>query len=286
MVTRSMTTEEAIRYMRSDDLYAEVVRGSYLDEDREAAADRFWCSAEFGETLRLLPALNNLRVVDLGAGTGVASRALARSGAFVIAIEPDLSDVVGLGALAQAVGENGISSTAAFGGHLPIRSDSVDIVYCRQVLHHIPNLTATLADCARVLRPGGLFVATREHVVDNDGQLQAFLAQHQVHQLAGGENAWTLDDYRGAIESAGLQVRDELGPWDSVVNAFPAVTSRIELQRAPEMVLRSRFGPTLGRLGRVPGIRGLIWKHLRRPKPGRLYSFVAEKAVDQASARR
>jgi hypothetical protein len=37
-----------------------------------------------------------------------------------------------------------------------------------------------------------VLLATREHVVDDPAQHAEFLARHPVHQLAGGENAFSL----------------------------------------------------------------------------------------------
>ncbi len=112
------------------------------------------------------------QVLDLGAGTGIASTAFAEAGADqVFALEPDESDVVGLGCLRTLIGSRPISALCSFGDSIPLASASIDLVYCRQVLHHIEDLPRTMAECARVLRPGGLFLAVREHVVDDDLQL-------------------------------------------------------------------------------------------------------------------
>ena len=72
---------------------------------------------------------------------------------------------------------------------LPIADDSVDLVYSRQVLHHAVDLDRFVAEVARILRPGGTLLACREHVVDDDGQKQAFLAAHPVNRLAGVRSA-------------------------------------------------------------------------------------------------
>ncbi len=155
----------------------------------------------------------------------------------------------------------------AFGERLPLPDASVDIMYACQVLHHAQDLDRLMSEVARVLRPGGVMLACREHVVDDDGQLQLFLANHPVHQLAGGENAFPLPRYVAAIRAAG----------DSVINAFPAVRSTEELRGLPAERLRRRLG-ALGRLaGAIPGVQQLVWRRIRRPVPGRMYSFIAHK---------
>ncbi|MCU1353156.1 MAG: Methyltransferase type 11 [Acidimicrobiales bacterium] len=274
-----MRTDEAIAVLKADPAYRDVIEDLYLDDDPQASVARFGSSAELAAVRSLLgDALVGATVLDLGAGAGVAAAGLLAAGAArVVAVEPDPSDTVGLGALAKTGHGRPIVALAAFGEALPVATASIDVVYCRQVLHHTTDLAATLRECARVLRPGGSFVACREHVADDEAQLAHFLASHPVHRLAGGEHAYRLDEYRGAIERAGLHVRHELGPWDSIINAFPTVASDAELPRTPSIVLGRRFG-TAGRvLGTVPGIKQLAWRRLRRPAPGRLYSFVATK---------
>jgi SAM-dependent methyltransferase len=277
-VKPTMTTTEAILKLRADPAHRGLIESSYLGEDVDGEVARFSASVELRETLALLPDLAGQRVLDLGAGTGLAARALLDAGAEeVIALEPETDEVVGLGVLAPRVPDQPIHPVAGLGDQLPLPDASIDLVYCRQVLHHLPDLGPSLRECARVLRPGGRFVATREHVVDDEQQRREFLAQHQVHQLAGGEGAWSLDAYLDAMTTAGLGLEHVLGPWDSVINAYPTARTATDLLRGPELVLAERGGPLLGAIGRLPGVRQMLWRRLRRPKPGRLYSFVAVK---------
>jgi len=273
-----MTTAAAVSCLRNDAQYADLIRDSYLDQDVHAAAERFLKSAEFEEVCLLLGRIVGAEILDLGAGTGIASYAFARSGArTVYSLEPDDSDV-GRGAINKLVNGMPIELLAAFGEAMPLRDQSVDMVYGRQVLHHIRDLKKVMHECARVLTPGGRLLICREHVVDNEEQLNQFLNEHPVHQLAGSEHAYSLETYTEAITAAGLQLTKVLGPWDSIINAFPTARSNEELNRLPEQVLAERFSHLTKLIRFIPGIHALTWRRIRAYRaPGRLYSFMAVK---------
>ncbi len=275
-----LTVDEAVRLMRERPEYAETVRDAYLGSDVEDSYRRFASSGEFEELRSLLAdAIRGALVVDLGAGTGIASRAFLDAGArHVYALEPDPSHEVGQGAIRRLASALQLDVVSSYAEHLPLASGSVDIVYARQVLHHTRDLDAAVAECARVLRPGGYFVACREHVVADEAELAEFLARHPMHQLAGGEHAYTLEQYTTAIQRAGLRTLHALAPWDSVINAFPTARSAQELRDLPRRYLTERFGPLGGWAARIPFVANRFWARIRRASPGQMYSFVTRKA--------
>ena len=275
----AMHLDDAVRRLRAEPEFADLVRDAYLGRDVADSARRFAASGEIAEVRALLgAALRGAVVADLGAGTGIASHAFLAHGATrAVALEPDPSDEVGQGAIRRLPGGAAIEIVSAYAERLPLADTSADIVYARQVLHHTRDLAAALRECARVLRPGGIFLACREHVVDDDAQLQRFLAEHPVHRLAGGENAYSLAQYEGAITGAGLRLERTLGPWDSVINAFPAVRSGAELRELPRTKLRARLGPLGAAAARVPAVVSLVRRRIERPNPGRMFSFLARK---------
>lgn len=97
------------------------------------------------------------RVVDLGAGTGLGTRAIAMLGHDVLAVEPSVGmrDALtsSLGALPERVAAR-ISTLAGGAEDIPVETGSVDAVTVFQAWHWFDE-TAAAGECARVLRPGG-----------------------------------------------------------------------------------------------------------------------------------
>lgn len=277
-----MDAAEAFRTLQADPKYGPLLRDAYMTDDPQGDAERFAASAEFIEVERLLRP-DGKEIVDLGAGTGIASLAFARAGAKrVYAVEPDASRV-GRAAIVDVCAGLPVRLVDASGEELPLPDESVDAIYARQVLHHARGLEPMLRECARVLRRGGVFLASREHVVDDDEQLSAFLAAHPAHQLAGNEHAHPLGRYLDALRAAPLRVAHVLGPWDTILNAFPAVQTQSELRALRRAVAREaiaiKFGPTAAKPFRVPLLADFAWRRLPPDDtPGRLYSFIARKA--------
>ena len=86
-------------------------------------------------------------VVDIGAGTGISSRALARNGARVIAIEPN-------GEMRAFALSRGIDAREGRANGTGLPATSADLVTAFQAFHWFTNRDA-LDEFARILRPGG-----------------------------------------------------------------------------------------------------------------------------------
>lgn len=98
-----------------------------------------------------------LRVLDLGAGTGKGSRAIATLGHDVVAVDPSEGMLAALErslpGLPPPVRAR-IRTVAGGAESLPLEDASVDAVTVLQAWHWFDQ-DAAAAECARVLRPGG-----------------------------------------------------------------------------------------------------------------------------------
>jgi demethylmenaquinone methyltransferase/2-methoxy-6-polyprenyl-1,4-benzoquinol methylase len=89
------------------------------------------------------------RLVDLGGGTGRATRAVDVPERVVVDAAP--------GMLRRAHGK-GLATVAGDARRLPLSDDVADAVLVVDALHHMPDVADVLAECERVLAPGGVLV--------------------------------------------------------------------------------------------------------------------------------
>ncbi len=126
--------------------------------------DFLWCPEGLREDdAHLLGDVAGRRVVEIGCGSAPCARWLARAGAEVVALD------ISAGMLARAAELNRATGIAvpllqADAARLPLATASMDLA-CSAFggLPFVADAQAVLAEVARVLRPGGRFVASVNH---------------------------------------------------------------------------------------------------------------------------
>ncbi len=108
---------------------------------------------------RVAGPLPGLRLLDLGAGMGGFAVAAALRGARVTVSEYNLA-YCSIIRLRAARHQLALPIFNAAGEHLPFERESFDTVVCWDVIEHVRDPRAVLAEIARVLRPGGTALIT------------------------------------------------------------------------------------------------------------------------------
>ncbi len=274
-----MTWEETILEVRANPAYKDLVIDAYLGDNLADNVNRFRVSQEFKTTLNELSnqktKVKNANLLDIGAGNGISTIAFALEGFQVTALEPDPSNTIGAGAIRKAATQfevqDKVEVVEAWGEKLPFDDETFDIVFGRQVMHHAHQLEQFVAEAARVLKKGGLLMTVRDHVVSDEKDKEAFLKRHPLHKFYGGENAFTIEEYTGAIKKANLEILKSIGPSDSPINYDPWTKGK----------MKETIANKVGRIFSNNITTELAWKlQMSRLNklPGRLYSFIATKS--------
>jgi ubiquinone/menaquinone biosynthesis C-methylase UbiE len=211
-------------------------------------------------------ALRGKDVLDVGAGSGIATQMLAEAGANVTAV--DLTDwAVETTRRRLAAFELGGDVRQADAEELPFEDASFDLVFSWGVIHHSSDMDRALAELVRVTRPGGqvvLMVYNRRSlffVVYRAFQrflpLARRLGLHFEGARAGETEGliarhFTVAELRRKLERAGL-ADVWIQPYGQDAELVP-LPRRIRLpitERIPQRVK----DPVLRRLGHQLGVR-------------------------------
>jgi SAM-dependent methyltransferase len=203
----------------------------------------------------LLAYVSGSRVLEAGAGEGYGAGLLSRLAASVVALDYDASAVTHV-----AAEYPGVPVVRGNLVRLPFADRSFDLVVSLQTVEHLWDQKAFVAECLRVLRPGGRFVLStpnrrtfppgnpfheREldaaelrdlltghgslelHGVSHGPRLVAWERRHGdlVHtQLADAPNAWD-DDLRRLVASVSTTDFEVDAADDSCLDLVAVVTA-------------------------------------------------------------
>lgn len=182
-------------------------------------------------------------VLDVGCGSGGALPLLDRffQPRVLIGVDPDGA------ALARARAEAGrcrcrVQLRAGVATALGLGDASVDMVFCHQTLHHVPDPDGAARELHRVLRPGGLLLLAESCAPFIRSRRVRLLFRHPLHAQR------SADEYLALLRASGFRLTD-----DCVSTPYPW-WSRLDLgllrRRRPPAALRAQT--TLNAVARRP----------------------------------
>jgi len=170
--------------------------------------------------LSLLPDVDGLRVLDAGCGPGIYAEWLLDRGADVVCV--DASPRM-LAHTRDLVGDRAVVIEADLGGPLDFLDDSdFDLVIAPLVIDYLSDWPAAFAEFYRVLKPGGRFVASKEHPASDYTQRLAsnYFKKHLISAVWRGFDkpvevtAWhrPLQDLINSLADAGFRIERLVEP--------------------------------------------------------------------------
>jgi ubiquinone/menaquinone biosynthesis C-methylase UbiE len=174
-------------------------------------------------------------VLDLGAGTGLWSEALATwFSAAIVGIEP--SDGMRQAAAVKDL-PWGVVIAGGTAERIPLRDGSCDCAWLSTVLHHITDLPACARELRRVLRPGGVILVRNSFGdrVDGINWLEYFPAAREL-----ATRRWpTVHATASAFRTAGFGVEAIRSIPEVVAANLSAYYERIRVRANSTLALIS-----------------------------------------------
>ena len=139
--------------------------------------------------------------VDVGCGFGRSFRLLRESFGAERLIGVDI-ETEALARSARQAERDGLTVELAHASSsdLPLASDSADIVFCHQTLHHLVEQESALREFHRILKSGGLLLLAESTRAYIHSWIIRLLFRHPMHVQR------TSDEYLAMVRAAGFSV--------------------------------------------------------------------------------
>lgn len=161
--------------------------------------------------LRRARIASGTRVLDIGCGGGRHAFACLKAGAEVVAIDLSEVEVKSVQHMVVALRDSGeidevlrAAPAVANALALPFGEDSFDAVIASEVLEHVLDDEAAMAELRRVLRPGAVLALSVPRTVP---EALNWLLSRQYHETPGGHlRIYRRSQLWARLERAGLEV--------------------------------------------------------------------------------
>jgi 2-polyprenyl-6-hydroxyphenyl methylase/3-demethylubiquinone-9 3-methyltransferase len=163
--------------------------------------------SHFGRAAQAMRPFEGLSLLDIGCGAGLVSEPMARMGFDVSGIDPADENI----AVAQDHAQKGglaIRYRATTIENLP-EGELYDVVTLLEVVEHVPDVGAIVAEAAKHLKPGGLFIGSTINRTLKAYGLAIIGAEYVLRWLPRGTHDWekfvTPGEFEAHLEAAGLE---------------------------------------------------------------------------------
>ena len=161
-------------------------------------------------------------VLDVGTGPCWSTRLLAERGFNAIALDVNDANYYGLGTADILFDAHGIYFERILESmtNLPFKAGSLDAVTFNASFHHTPDMKKTLAECRRVLKPGGVIAMVNEEFAS----VRQRLFKDGSATDTGSHHTVFYSDFESACTANGFSISYHVAEHvrATLVNKYPA----------------------------------------------------------------
>lgn len=162
---------------------------------------------------RVLGGFAGKRILDIGCGGGIFTEPLAAAGATIVGIDPSS---LSIDAAREHATQHGLEIDYRVSLAETFETDErFDAVMAVDVLEHVEDLDTTLAACARVLKPGGVFGFLTHNQTLEAFELYIWKGEYEIGFIPKGNHDFHKfirpDELSERLAALGLQTADISG---------------------------------------------------------------------------
>ncbi|MEC9260954.1 MAG: bifunctional 2-polyprenyl-6-hydroxyphenol methylase/3-demethylubiquinol 3-O-methyltransferase UbiG [Pseudomonadota bacterium] len=158
--------------------------------------------------------LEGLRMLDVGCGGGLISESLAKRGAMVTGVDASAMSIEVARRHAQQSGLS-VDYRHCLASQLLAEDERFDVVINAEVVEHVPDQTALINDCARLVKPSGTLVLATLNRTVKSWIIAILGAEYVMRYLPVGTHDWNMfvkpEELAGWVASEHFKLVDETG---------------------------------------------------------------------------
>ena len=188
-----LPSDEILRLEFND--WARAGRGASMEKGHRPLGE---------QAIELMGISSSARVLDVGCGSGWATRLMAEKARDGRVVGIDIADEMITVARETSAQFSNVEFRVASAEALPFADDEFTAAFSMESLYYYADVLQALKEIKRVLGPGGLFVTVVDLYKEN-------LPSHQwIEQLKVPVHLLSIPEYRSLFEAAGfIDVRDQ-----------------------------------------------------------------------------